>query len=372
MREFHQLKPEQIQLDEALRWDVYDRAGNLLLRKGYVVRDPEQAEELLERGMYVDAAEFRASQEGRPPPYDPFYIMESVQAHLAYLLESLPQDGSLQADMTAQARAVMLLAARSPDMALAAMQLVEQRNYPIAHSFFCAVLADMVARRAGWDEARRRSLVCAALSMNVGMLKLQLALRNQRDPLTPVQRKTIDEHPMLGAKLLIGCGVQDDEWLRAVLEHHEKQDGSGYPRKVKNPSELALLLHACDVFTAKLSPRTYRRPVAGSEATRQVFVGMNGDQGNPFGALLVKEVGIYPPGTIVKLANGEIGTVFKRGATAKTPVVMSLINAKGLPCVEPIRRGTEDAQYQVVGVIAQDKALVGLNFERLWRHDERC
>lgn len=369
MRELHKLKAGQIQVAAPLRWDVYDKLGNLLLRKGHVVLDDDQAEDLIERGMYVDAAEYRAAEEGRPPPYDPFYVMESVQAHLAFLLESRPNDGSMEADVAEQVKGVMLLAERSPDMVLAAMQLKEQRNYPVAHSFFVAVLADLVARRAGWDEATRRSLGCAALTMNISILDLQLTLRNQREVPNAKQRQLIDEHPMESARLLIQCGVKDDEWLRAVLEHHERPDGLGYPRKVKHPSEPALLISLCDVFTAKLSPRAYRRPLVASEATRSIYLSQQQAGSNPFATLLVKEVGIYPPGTIVKLANGEIGTVFKRGANAKAPIVMSLINAKGLPCADPIRRQSEEPAFQIVSVIPPDRALVGLNFERLWRHE---
>ena len=368
MAELHRLQADQLKLNDALPWDVLDSGGTLLLRKGYVVRTDEQLEELLERGMYVDAATFRAHQASQPRAavYDPMYLMEAVQARLAWLLEAKPRDGSLVTELQALAKQIMSFAEKSPDLAIAAMQLLEHRNYPIAHSFHVAVLAEMLGRRAEWTVERRETMICAALTMNISMIDLQLTLRNQRDALTAEQRKAVNEHPMESVKHLMQCRVDNDEWLRAVLEHHETPDGKGYPRKVSNPSEKAMLIGACDNFAAKLSPRAYRKPIIGSEATRITFVKQGQDKANPFPAMLVKEVGIYPPGTLVKLANGEIGVVSKRGATFKTPIVTSLINTKGLPFLEPVLRSTQEPAYGIASVLPLDKALVGLNFEQIW------
>lgn len=373
--ELHKLQADQLGLGEALPWDVLDVGGTLLLSKGYVVRNESQLEELLLRGMYVDAAEFRAQQKSVPRAavYDPMYTMEAVQARLAWLLEAKPRDGSFVDEVKALAQQVDIFTERSADLALAAMQLLEHRNYPIAHSFHVAVLAELLARRANWSPEKRMSLKCAALTMNIGMIELQLSLRNQRETLNADQRKSIGAHPAEGAKLLIQCKVQDDEWLRAVLEHHEMPDGTGYPRKVKAPSDLALVIGAADIFSAKLSPRAYRKPVIGSEATRIMFTKLGQDAANPWPAMLVKEVGIYPPGTLVKLVNGEVGVVFKRGESAKSPAVMCLINAKGMPFLQPVQRATDsEPGLAIASVLPLDKAIVGLNFEQIWCSKQRA
>ena len=246
------------------------------------------------------------------------------------------------------------------------MQLMEQRNYPIAHSFHVAVMAELLAIRAGWPLQKREVLSCAALTMNVAMVDLQLNLRNQREGLTTTQRAAVEDHPAAAARLLMQCGVVDNEWLRAVLEHHETPDGAGYPRHIRDPGEAGLLLRACDVFTAKISPRAYRKSVNAGEATRIMFVKLGQNTADPFPAMLVKEVGIYPPGTLVKLASNEVGVVFKRGATAKTPSVIVLLTAKGRPLGEPEQRDTADAAYAIVSTLSLDKSLVAIDFEHIW------
>jgi HD-GYP domain-containing protein (c-di-GMP phosphodiesterase class II) len=282
------------------------------------------------------------------------------------VLEALPRDGSFMEEISALVVQVRLLAERSPDLTIAAIQLLEQRNYPITHSMHVALLAEMVACRAGWDAARREILGCAALTMNVAMIALQLSLRNQREALTKAQRALVEEHPAAAARMLMQSGVMDNEWLRAVLEHHETPEGTGYPRRIKNPGEAGLLLRACDIFATKISPRAYRKAVNAGEATRSMFVKLGQNAADPFPALLVKEVGIYPPGTLVKLASDEIAVVFQRGTTAKTPLVMALLSAKGLPFSEPTPRDTVNAAYAIVAVMPLDKSLVAIDFEQIW------
>ncbi|GAB4061170.1 HD-GYP domain-containing protein [Uliginosibacterium sediminicola] len=368
-KELHRLQADQLHLNDALPWDVLDLSGTLLLSKGNVVRSEAQLNELLARGMFVDAAEYQASRQSSAPRekvYDPIYLMESVQAHLAWLLEALPRDGSFAGDVRNQAQQVAVLAKKSPDLALASIQLMEHRNYPIAHSFHVAVLVELLAARAGWPQAERERLCCAALTMNVGMLQLQLSLRNQRESPNAAQREQIRNHPAESARILMQCGVEDREWLRAVLEHHETLDGTGYPRKVKNPSELAQLIRVCDVFSAKISPRAYRKPVLASEATRILFAQQGQDPSSPWPGMLIKELGIYPPGTIVKLVNGEVAVVYKRGATAKAPLVKTLINAKGLATIDPFQRNCAEADFAIAAVMRPDKSLVGLDFKQIW------
>ena len=368
MAEMHRLQSEQLKLDQPLPWDVYDEAGQLLLRKGFVIERDAQILSLIERGMFVKTSDFNVYEKSPVQQvFDPLSLWESIQAHLAYVLEAIPQDGSLQDEIQRLAKQVMLLSERAPDLALAAITLMDQRNYPIAHSMHSAIIADLVARRMAWDSAARTSLTSAALSMNIAMIDLQTRLCNQREPLLREQRKAVNEHPAEGARRLIMAGVNDDEWLRAVLEHHETPDGKGYPRKVGNPGEMALLLQTADVFTAKVSPRAHRRPMMASQATKEVFTKFSYEGKNPFPKQLVSEIGIYPPGAIIRLANGEVGVVCKRGPNPKSPIVATLLNSTGMPVIKPVIRTTgSEPAYAIVGVMAHDSSMVGLNFEQIW------
>lgn len=374
MAELHRLRPNQLHVNEPLPWNVVDRSGQLLLRKGYVIQRDTQIDQLLERGMFVDAEEYRAHLEfensAARRAYDPLSVWKGVQGHLGFLFSEPPKDGSFTEQLQGVARQVMDLCNRRGDFALAAIMLLEYRRYPLAHSLHVAVLCELIARRGEFDEATRLRLCCAALTQNIGMVELQQLLSNQKTALSSEQRAAIHEHPMAGARLLQSYGVEDREWLRAVLEHHEVVDGSGYPRKTPQPSVLAQLVHTGDVFAAHLSPRAYRKPLAAPEAAKKLYIERGQSSDNPFPGLLIKEVGMYPPGTFVKLANGEIGVVWTRNPeSASQPVVGVLISAKGLRHMEPVRRDTAaDPAYKIVAVLPRDNAMLNVNFEAMWCH----
>jgi len=82
-------------------------------------------------------------------------------------------------------------------------------------------------------------------------------------------------------------------------------------------------------------------------------------------AALVKEFGIYPPGCCVRLASGEVGLVVKRGPATNTPVVASVINGRGEPMMDPVRRTTDAAQHAVVEVLDEKNLKVRVSRERL-------
>lgn len=366
--ELLRLRSEQLHRNQPLAWDVYDGTGRLLLRRGFVIERDAQIDSLIERGMYVDAVTFRSQQPlTTHVRRDPLRDWEDIQAQLGLVLQARASDGSLQLEIRDMAGLLMQLTERHADLVLAAIMLMDQRKYPIAHAVHCAAIASMIARRAGWSLEMRQSLICASLSMNVGMLALQLQLCNQREPLSLPQREAIDRHPAESCEILRRCGVDDEEWLRAVHEHHEKPDGKGYPDHILAPSESAMIIQTADIFAAKVSPRTHRKPMIASDATRIAYVELSDNGRNPFPAILVKEIGIYPPGTIVKLANGEVGVVQKRGVAANTPTVAVLCNPHGVPMLKPVIRSTaQDPNLKINAVMAREKALIGLNFNQIW------
>lgn len=363
------LRTEQLQRNQPLAWDVYHSAGRLLLRRGFVIERDAQIESLIERGLYVDTLSFRANPvaSSATARRDPLRDWENIQAQLGLVLQTRAADGSLVLEVREMATLLMQLSERHADMVLAAIMLMDQRKYPIAHAVHSAAISNMIARRAGWGQDTRQSLVCAALSMNVGMLALQLQLCNQREPLSTHQREAVDLHPAQSCEILQQCGVDDADWLCAVHEHHEKPEGKGYPRRIAAPCEAAMILQTADIFAAKVSPRTHRKPMIASEATKIAYVELSDNGRNPFPGILVKDVGIYPPGTIVKLSNGEVGVVQKRGPAANTPVVAVLSNAHGVPMLKPVIRATaQDPNLKIIAVMARDKALIGLNFNQIW------
>lgn len=366
----HRLLAQQIRQNEPLPWNVYDESSTLLLRKGFVVDKHIHLPDLIERGMYIELGSVRHSlrdNEKHHEFFDPWRLWGDIQTKLGQVLRKPPAAPAFVEQIEELAALVQLLSERSTDVALAAIMLMDQVRYPIVHSLHCAVLADLVAKRLEWSPQKRKSLCCAALTMNIAMLDLQQVLCNQAEPLTEKQQQAIRSHPEQGFLMLHSLGVRDLDWLQTVMEHHEQLNGEGYPRQLVAPSAAALLLRTVDIYCAKVSPRAHRKPMLASEASRIVFTSEGQDDNNPFPACLISQVGIFPPGSFVKLANGETGVVFKRGESANTPVVYSLINSIGHPIHDPIKRDTREPKFQVQAMISRNNIMLRFDPRTIWR-----
>ncbi|MFA7269550.1 MAG: HD domain-containing phosphohydrolase [Sterolibacterium sp.] len=353
-----------------LPWDVYDEVGQLLLRKGFVMDNQKQLDSLMQRGMFVDGANISRANLPQLPPtqrYAPFELWDDIISKLGQLLRNYGTVANLPAQVQEVAQSIQVLTERSKDAALAAMILLpEQSRYSLAHCLHAALLCDLVAIRLDWNQDRRSSVVCAALTMNISTVDMQQILADQTEPLTPNQRIDIKNHPNASVEILTRLGVKDAIWLQAVQDHHETPLGSGYPKGIKDVGEEAALLRTADVFSAKVSPRKNRKQMNGAQAARVLFTDPGMTAANPFIAVLIKEVGIYPPGSLVKLANGETGIVFKRSSNAHTPVVLSLTNSKGTPELKPIRRDTSRPEFKIQSVLPRDGVNLRINPASLW------
>lgn len=355
------LVQNQVRLNEPLPWNIRDAGGQLLLAKGFVLRDEQQLEALLERGMYVDVEEVKAAKRAaeqaaaRAPTL--FGQWERLLWRLDKLLRSIGTDPGFEIELDALSTDLLALIDRDPDVAIYLVVRQDQKRFPIyglTHALHTATICLLMTRRVGWDTGRTLSLVKAALTMNVSVLDLQGRLCAQGVPPTESQRALLREHPFKSAAMLRAAGVADEAWLRAVEQHHERCDGSGYPQGLTELDEMSTALRHADIFMAKITPRALRPALPTQQAARELFAE---SKGGPLAAALIKELGIYPPGDFVKLKSGECAVVVRRGADARTPLAASITTRDGMPMVSTVQRDTARPEFAVVSAM-NDKSLV--------------
>ena len=349
-----------------LPFNVRDVDRTLLLARGQVIGSHDQMEALFNRGCLVDVAELLSPTEliKQAPAGALPGLWRANLNQVGEALRHSAEQGFAGA-LEAATPGVLSLIERDKDLAI--FQVLRQDgndhvNYGVNHSTHAAITAFLVAQRLGWSDADAQRLFKAALTMNLAMLELQGQLAQQHTPLTPEQRAAIRAHPELSVRMLELSGVDDGDWLRAVAQHHEKPDGSGYPYGITQVSDLAALVQRADIYTAKLSPRKGRDSIAADKAGRAMFTQ---DPGHPMTAALVKEFGIYPPGCHVRLVTGELAVVVARGAVITAPIVACLSNARGAPLPMPVRRDTSIAGNAVAGVVGEGSVSGRLPLDRL-------
>ena len=140
---------------------------------------------------------------------------------------------------------------------------LEERDQTQGHGARVAALAEPVARLLGWDERRIAELRFGAPLHDIGKISVRSDLLRKAGPLTLAERLEIQVHPTAGAALVAPLR-RGSVALPYVLLHHERWDGSGYPRGLCGnsiPVE-ARLLAVADAFDAMISARPYRVPLS--------------------------------------------------------------------------------------------------------------
>lgn len=368
-----------IVVGEPLPFRVLDEGERLLLSEGHVVGSERQFEALVDRGAWVERpkveevrrARAAAAGGGRPVvsverQLTLFDLQERAIWDLDHQLRRLRRGQTSPAELEAYASSLQQLIDRDPEVALFFSLRQDDRRfalYAITHGLHCAVVGLLLARQLGMDTAAQATVVRAALTMNVGMLDLQTLMAEQGDPPTAKQMETIRAHPMLSVRLLQQAGVDDAAWLATVAEHHESDDGKGYPRGLSTVSETARVLRVADVYMAKLSPRARRPPMTPQNAARQLFQQAGGQ---PLATALVRAVGVHPPGTLVSLKSGEIGVVTRRPPGSASPMVATLTNTSGKPVTATQHRDTTQPDFTITAAQADAGELPKILPERVY------
>ncbi len=201
--------------------------------------------------------------------------------------------------------------ARNPGALISLARLKTADDYTYMHSVAVCALMIALARQLGLDDEQTRQAGLSGLLHDLGKAWVPNAILNKPGKLTDEEFAEIKKHPSHGhAALLQGSGVPEMA-LDVCLHHHEKTDGSGYPKGLK-ANEISLFAKmgaVCDVYDAITSNRPYKAGWDPAESLRKVAEWSKGHFDEAVFQAFVKSLGIYPTGSLVLLASGRIGVV---------------------------------------------------------------
>jgi HD-GYP domain-containing protein (c-di-GMP phosphodiesterase class II) len=378
---------DELRVGVQLPFDIHDAQGHTLLRQGFVIADQDQLERLIERGAYCSAAaaeELKRSRDAaagvllgahhaaRPTErVSVFALLGRAREEFAALFaggeSGAAEDAAFAAAVKRTAHAIGQACHIDSDAAIASILVTRPPRYFARQAVNVAILAEILLKQLGAAEEERQSALAAALTMNLAIVDLMDLMYSQASPPSPEQREQVQKHPAAGAAALRARGIADAVWLDAVAQHHEAIDGSGYPAKSKGPeiSRPAQVLSLADRYCAAITERAHRAGAHPNIALREIFLKYGQAIDPMLAAVLIREIGIYPPGAVVVLANGEIGLVVRRTLNANHPVVRSLFTPIGKRYPQPPKRLTSKTVYDIKNVAGRDK-LADIPLEGLW------
>lgn len=184
-------------------------------------------------------------------------------------------------------------------------------NYTYQHSVNVAVLSLVLGIQLQLDRKKLYDLCLGALIHDIGKALIPDEILQKKDKLTKEEFDIVREHTLRGYDFLKGS-VDISATSRIIaLEHHEREDGKGYPemRKDEEINDLAKIVAVSDVYDALTSDRPYRKAMSPNDAIEYIMANgqtqFNYEVVKAFSKCIVP----YPEGTLVRLSNGEIAVV---------------------------------------------------------------
>lgn len=377
MAESKLLAEKDLPIGKPLEWDVFDRKGRLLLRKGMALQSDKQVSKVLSYAAYrmLEAGEESTVEPEKNEILSPFdnidkTVKDIARVYLTILKNVASGSANIQNQIYSLSQNLIELCEYDVDATLGALHLEKKFQYSILHPVNTAILANIMAEQLKYEAKKRVSVIAAALTANIGMFDLQQKLTKQQEHLSEQQQEAINKHPVNSAVLLKHWGVKDRLWLEVVLQHHEQKDGSGYPRRLSHEKFIqeARIVGIADRYHALLSPRGYRRGLLPTEALSRLFKERGREVDEELTLMFVREVGIYPPGSVVKLKNGDTAIVTRRGEDKMKPLAKSIFNEKGVILPVPMQRDTGYKLQEITGM-CQSIPEFKPNLKVLWDYD---
>lgn len=230
---------------------------------------------------------------------------------------------------------------RNADAMLWMTRIRKEDEYTAEHCLNVCVLAIAFGRHLKMSEEDLQKIGLCGLLHDVGKMKIPAAVINKPGKLTDKEYKMVKAHTVLGRNLLTESSSEDayKGTIDAAYSHHERIDGTGYPRQLKAEeiSTFARIIGIVDAYDAMTTKRSYEHARPSTEALKEIYRCRGSHFDKELAERFIEMVGLYPPGSIVELHNGKVGIVFETSKQNRhLPKVLIVRDENKVPCREKV------------------------------------
>lgn len=222
---------------------------------------------------------------------------------------------------------------RNPDASVWLTRIQAKHAGTAHHSLNVAALSIVMGKAMGMSPREMEDLGVCGMLHDVGKTSISTDILNKTGPLTDEEYAEIQKHTRYGRDILMSTKSVMSGAADVAHSHHERIDGTGYPRRLNSEtipvySRIVAITEAYDVMTTS---QTYREASSPSEALQELY----SKRGTQFDEELVikfiEAVGIFPPGSVVEMVNGEIGIVLANTNDKLRPRVIIILDPEKEP-----------------------------------------
>ncbi|MDX1452787.1 MAG: HD-GYP domain-containing protein [Oleiphilaceae bacterium] len=245
---------------------------------------------------------------------------------------------------------------RNKDALVWLTKIKQKDEYTAEHSLNVCVLTATFARYLGHSDEEIRQLALCALLHDVGKSKVPDEILNKEGRFTDKEFEIMKQHTTYGRDLLMNIKDADRIAIDVAHSHHERMDGSGYPRGLTAHQipYYAKVVALADCYDAITSSRCYDGARASMEALDIIYKCRGVQFDEELALEFIKCIGLYPPGAIVELNNGEVGIIIStRDDNKLRPRILIVRDAAKQLCRERIIDLAKDPSKQDIKIVKE-------------------
>jgi putative nucleotidyltransferase with HDIG domain len=223
---------------------------------------------------------------------------------------------------------------RNDNALLLLTKIKNKDEYTAEHCINVSILSAAFAKHLGLLEGEIRTLALCGLLHDVGKMRIDDEILNKPGALTPEEFAVMKNHTTFGRDVLAALPRLAHAAVDVAYSHHERMDGKGYPRGLSGQQIplFAKIVGLVDTYDAITSSRVYDKGRASMEALQIIHRNKGAQFDAELAVEFIRMVGVYPPGSIVEMTNGEVGIVVATHPTSKLkPRVLLVRDANKRP-----------------------------------------
>lgn len=324
------LKISDLKVGKPLPWAVFTEDGKLLLKKGYVIASESQLEALQNRGLFIAGEEVGDAKDLSGADFNPFERAASLVNRIKQMLASVAKHNpELETRLSRLQKDIDALVKRDWEATLGAIHLMEEESPLLFPLFAQMTLASAIMSALEIPPEEIQDLFLAILIRELSNPAVGKTLEYSDSG------QTLEEYfDLIGLDLPKAQGLLSQQ--AALLKGESPFDQVELPVQVL--TLVVLYLQTVRFGKTAMEPQKAVKKILGykdnlfSEDLLKVFLSV---------------IGLYPSGSYVRLANGEIAVVTRKGTTATTPKAMGILNAKNAPYAKPMPRICADESFAI-------------------------
>lgn len=272
-------------------------------------------------------------------------VMEDIRGGKLFNKDAVKMVASNIAEITRKNKSVLC----------SVTKLRHHDDYTFQHSMNVSIYAASLAAHLGMTQSEIESIANAGLLHDTGKMLVPSEVLNKPGKLTDEEFVVMKNHVMYGHDFLKKQNLPA-EMLRLALEHHERYDGSGYPYGLQD-SEISIegkIGAVVDIYDAITSDRVYHKGLEPPSALKLMFKWADSHINKKVFEFFIRNIGIYPVGSLILMSTNELGVVGKTNLHKPTePIVLIFKNRRGenLPIKALDMSKTSVGKHKIVGPV---------------------